>query len=67
MKKIIIILLATLGVLFLMIIALGAYLFIVDPYHIKPIIFGAQTETLDKSDMMATSTQSSVNSDKIRY
>lgn len=45
MKKILTIFFVTLGVIFSLIIIVGVYLFVVDPYNIKPLFFGSDTVT----------------------
>jgi hypothetical protein len=64
MKRIIIGFFATLGVIFFILIVLGVYLFITDPYNIKPLFFSAQTSSENENQTVATSTQSTISADK---
>ncbi len=50
MKKIFNVFFVVLGVIFFILILIGSYLFIADPYNLKPIFFGQSTiETGDSS------------------
>jgi hypothetical protein len=49
MKNIITSIFVTLGVIFLILIIIGSYLFITDPYNLKPILFGAAAPTQSTS------------------
>jgi cytoskeletal protein RodZ len=55
MKSALINTLATLGVIFLLIIIAGIYFFITDPYNLKPLVFG----TVSSDQSMSASEKSS--------
>lgn len=44
MKKILNIVFVTLGIIFLILILIGAYFFIADPLNLKPLLFGEKAE-----------------------
>ena len=49
MKKILNVFFVILGVIFFVIILIGLYLFVVDPYNIKPILFGSDVAVTENS------------------
>lgn len=54
MKKILNIFFVALGVIFFVLILIGLYLFIADPYNIKPLIFGSDSSVETSSTQVGS-------------
>lgn len=48
MKNVLTSIFITLGVIFFILILIAGYFFVTDPYNLKPLIFGSDSETIEK-------------------
>lgn len=55
-----------LGVIFFILILIGTYLFVADPYNIKPFLFGSKTNTPAQNQQTTKATQDSANNTTTR-
>jgi hypothetical protein len=56
----------TLGVIFFILILVGTYLFVADPYNIKPLLFGSGTNTPVQNQQTTRTTQNTTNNTPAR-
>ena len=55
-----------LGVIFFILILVGTYLFVADPYNIKPLLFGTETNTPAQNQQTTNTTSDTTNNTPTR-